>query len=58
MSKIKIDEKLLAIQGEKSFDDSFLTILFELNENDETAVDTAKKVIKEIERRYAEDKKD
>lgn len=56
MTKIKVEEKLNTIREENRFDDGFLDILNEANSNDESAEETAKKVIEEIKKRYDENK--
>ena len=58
MSKAKIKEKLNTIRKEGTFDEGYLDLLTQSNDGEETADATTKKVIEEIEKRYAENKED
>ncbi len=57
MSKAKINEKLNTIREEENFDMSYLDILSRSNDSEESTDTTTKKVLEEIEKRYAENKK-
>jgi hypothetical protein len=55
MSKAQIEEKLNTVREEGLFDGGYIDILLQSNDGEESADATAIKVIKEIEKRYAED---
>lgn len=58
MSKVKIEEKINSMRQEGTFDSGYLELLSQSNTGEEMTSGTVRKIIGEIERRYAEDKKD
>ena len=58
MSKVKIEEKIDSMREDEAFDSGYLELLSQSNTGEEATNETVRKIIGEIEKRYAEDKKD
>lgn len=56
MASELIKKHLEELKGQKKFDDGFIDLLADSNQNDEDGATTADRIIELVEKRYAESK--